>query len=253
MATDPTRSCVRRAQLARSNLQNSNARIMDLMPKDSEFDVRVEGIYPRSKDGGVFAKFSFVVPDSDPAAEKRALEKIEAETKAAYEKQKPTGWTRLTNLTGGGGVFLVKGVPWAEDMVSLLTCSGGVARTDPGLRHRRRTARASRTGRSGSSSTDPSWAKRKPTPSSDPTAKSTTSYPRPQPTRAPLATSPSSSLQPAPPRQHATLSTPPSSQPLTLAEHRHHRPRFASCTPSPRIINTSRTSSPDTLASQSQP
>lgn len=88
------------------------------MPKDSELDVRVEGIYPRAKDGGVFAKFSFVVPEGDPQAEKRALDKIEDEAQAAYDKQTPTGWTRLARLTGGGGVFLVKGVPWAEDMVS---------------------------------------------------------------------------------------------------------------------------------------
>jgi hypothetical protein len=233
--------------------QNVNARIKDLIPKDPEFDVRVEGIFPRSKDGGVFAKFSFIVPDSDPAAEKRALEKIEAETKAAYDKQKPTGWTRLTNLTGGGGVFLVKGVPWAEDMVSVPARSGGVARADPTYRHRRRTAPVSRTGRSESSSTGLNWARRRLMPSSARTAKSTTLSPSPPPTRALLATSPSSSPQPAQPQQPATLFTPPSSRPLTQAEHPHPRPHSVSCTPSPKITNTSRTSSPATPASQSRP
>lgn len=54
--------------------------IRDLVVKDSIYQVRVESVYPREKDGGAFVKFSYSLPKV-PYAEELATEEAEANDK----------------------------------------------------------------------------------------------------------------------------------------------------------------------------
>lgn len=68
---------------------------------------------------GVFTKFSFVLPSvvADASkAEAKLLDKIEQDARAKVETGMANGWSSMTRITGAGSVFVVKGVPWAEDM-----------------------------------------------------------------------------------------------------------------------------------------
>lgn len=76
--------------------------IRDLVVKDSIYQVRVESVYPREKDGGAFVKFSYSLPKI-PYAEELATEeaeandkKQEAEVLKILEKQAVRYWRRAT-------------------------------------------------------------------------------------------------------------------------------------------------------------
>ncbi|KAG5645040.1 hypothetical protein DXG03_007219 [Asterophora parasitica] len=72
------------------------------------YDFQVLSLEPHQKDGGVFVRFSYSA--SDPVA---ALKTIESQLTEEAEKHGGLpSWIGLTR----GGVWLVKGTPWREDM-----------------------------------------------------------------------------------------------------------------------------------------
>ncbi|BGO96195.1 hypothetical protein NBRC10512_003414 [Rhodotorula toruloides] len=124
-----------------SKLQQEDllAKVRELVPKDPEFDVSIEGVDPRAKDGGAFVRFSFTVPerirkeieaemeaseDGEPVDEavkktraKEAEEKVAAliENEARDALQK-SGFRPWFSLGRPCRAFLVRGRPWMEDM-----------------------------------------------------------------------------------------------------------------------------------------
>ncbi|KAK4056076.1 mitochondrial escape protein 2 [Microbotryomycetes sp. JL221] len=111
--------------------------LKQLVPKDSMFDLTVDGVYPRAKDGGAFVEFSFKAPTLpytesstvDHAAndesdnlkhnqlkhEQQALLTIEKETSTMLETVNFKPWYIFN--WGKSSAKLVQGKPWNEDMM----------------------------------------------------------------------------------------------------------------------------------------
>lgn len=216
-----------------SKLQQEDllAKVRELVPKDPEFDVSIEGVDPRAKDGGAFVRFSFTVPerirkeieaemeaseDGEPVDEavkktraKEAEEKVAAliENEARDALQK-SGFRPWFSLGRPCRAFLVRGRPWMEDMNRFpsreirVEYEGNEVSHDPFAHTRLALMRLSRR-----------FRKKSCTRSSVPTARFTTSSPRPSP---PASSTPRS----APPLPLATVSTPPPSRPPSLLRPR---------------------------------
>ncbi|KAK4049700.1 mitochondrial escape protein 2 [Microbotryomycetes sp. JL201] len=104
--------------------------LRELVPRDSMYDVKVENVFPRAKDGGAFVEFSFVPPkqpysEQEQAAteeqkqaaiaqEHDALQVIEKETSTLLETLNFKPWYIFN--WGKSTARLVKGRPWMEDM-----------------------------------------------------------------------------------------------------------------------------------------
>ncbi|GAA5890442.1 hypothetical protein JCM6882_002922 [Rhodosporidiobolus microsporus] len=121
--------------LSRLQQQDLLARIRDLVPKDAEYDVRVECVEPRAKDGGAFVQVSFNVPEKvkqalenaaeegelDEAGQQKKAKEIEAKIAKIIEKEAidalfRSGFRPWFALHRPSKTFLVKGRPWMEDM-----------------------------------------------------------------------------------------------------------------------------------------
>ncbi|GAA5872893.1 hypothetical protein JCM1840_005881 [Sporobolomyces johnsonii] len=92
-------------------------RIKELVPHDGEWDVRVEEVQPRAKDGGAFVRFSFEpkkTGEGTEEAEEEIAKTIEKEAIAALAARNFKPWFNL--LGRPPQAFLVKGRPWMEDM-----------------------------------------------------------------------------------------------------------------------------------------
>ncbi|GAA5941719.1 hypothetical protein JCM10213_008106 [Rhodosporidiobolus nylandii] len=118
-----------------SRLQQEDllAHIRKLVPKD--YDVRVESVEPRAKDGGAFVRFSFKVPEKiwqevegeaaegevDDAVKQQRLREVEDKIAKIIEKEAndaliKSGWKPWFALGRPSRAFLVRGRPWMEDM-----------------------------------------------------------------------------------------------------------------------------------------
>ncbi|EGU11742.2 Dynactin [Rhodotorula toruloides ATCC 204091] len=124
-----------------SKLQQEDllAKVRELVPKDQEFDVNIEGVDPRAKDGGAFVRFSFTVPERirkeietemevsedgepvDEAVKKTRAKEAEEKVAALIEKEardalQKSGFRPWFSLGRPCRAFLVRGRPWMEDM-----------------------------------------------------------------------------------------------------------------------------------------
>ncbi|KAM0787058.1 hypothetical protein ACM66B_006321 [Microbotryomycetes sp. NB124-2] len=111
------------------------AQLRELVPRDSMYDVTVDNVYPRAKDGGAFVEFSFVPPrqpfsddasggavttlddsqkQAQAAQERDALHTIEKETSTLLDTVNFKPWYIFN--WGKSTARLVKGRPWMEDM-----------------------------------------------------------------------------------------------------------------------------------------
>ncbi|GAA5828532.1 hypothetical protein JCM11251_000838 [Rhodosporidiobolus azoricus] len=121
--------------LSRLQQEDLLERIRELVPKDAEYDVRVESVAPRAKDGGAFVRFSFNVPDSvrhelegaaaegevSEEAQKKREKDLEEKIARLIEKKAASsltesGFRPWFALHRPSKTFLVKGRPWMEDM-----------------------------------------------------------------------------------------------------------------------------------------
>ncbi|GJN94730.1 hypothetical protein Rhopal_007821-T1 [Rhodotorula paludigena] len=112
--------------LSRLQQDDLQERIRATIPTDCEYDVRVESIEPRAKDGGAFVRFSFKLPPIEGAAvdeavvqgkEKELEERVTAELeRLTGERLKSNGFKPWFALGRPSRVFLVKGRPYMEDM-----------------------------------------------------------------------------------------------------------------------------------------
>ncbi|BGP28115.1 mitochondrial escape protein 2 [Rhodotorula toruloides] len=124
-----------------SKLQQEDllAKVRELVPKDQDFDVNIEGVDPRAKDGGAFVRFSFTVPERirkeieaemeaseegesvDEAVKKTRAKEAEEKVAAVIEKEardalQKSGFRPWFSLGRPCRAFLVRGRPWMEDM-----------------------------------------------------------------------------------------------------------------------------------------
>ncbi|GAA5851864.1 hypothetical protein JCM8547_000081 [Rhodosporidiobolus lusitaniae] len=109
--------------------------VRDLVPKDAAYQVKVESVEPRAKDGGAFVRFSFKVPEKvwesvdgvgaegevDEALRQKRLREVEAKIAKLIEKEaaealNKSGWKPWFALGRPSRAFLVKGRPWMEDL-----------------------------------------------------------------------------------------------------------------------------------------
>jgi hypothetical protein len=140
-----------------SRLQQADLldQIRELVPKDAAYDVKVESVEPRAKDGGAFVRFSFKVPEkvwaavdgvsaegeTDEALKQSRLREVEAKIAKIIEDEavrfssfcssfvsiltsvylqgaalEKSGWKPWFALGRPSKAFLVRGRPWMEDM-----------------------------------------------------------------------------------------------------------------------------------------
>ncbi|GAA6010157.1 hypothetical protein JCM10207_005643 [Rhodosporidiobolus poonsookiae] len=121
--------------LSRLQQEELLAKIRDLVPIDCRFDVRVECVEPRAKDGGAFVQLSFKVPESaweevhgdaaagelDEKVKQQKVREVEAKVAKVIEKEAEEAlvnskWKPWFALNRPSRAFLVKGRPWMEDM-----------------------------------------------------------------------------------------------------------------------------------------
>ncbi|GAA5822542.1 hypothetical protein JCM3770_003570 [Rhodotorula araucariae] len=108
-------------------------RLRATIPTHTPFDVKVDSVQPRAKDGGAYVRVSFALPDSARAEpvhdrddgavpepnerEREAIEEITARIeKLTSESLAKNGFKPWFSLGRHSRAFLVKGTPWMEDM-----------------------------------------------------------------------------------------------------------------------------------------
>jgi hypothetical protein len=67
--------------IAKFEEQNLLDKIREIIPKDSLYDVRVDSVVGRDKDGGAFVKISFKLPET-PYADEHDQESVEKRREA---------------------------------------------------------------------------------------------------------------------------------------------------------------------------
>ncbi|KDE03772.1 hypothetical protein MVLG_05774 [Microbotryum lychnidis-dioicae p1A1 Lamole] len=109
--------------------------VRSIVPEDPLYDLKVEQVTPRAKDGGAFVRFSWSVPtrpflEHDPVALDKAareadktvvdaLYEIESEAKTVLKSRELKPWWEFSSRWFSWAqpqAFLVKGKPWMEDM-----------------------------------------------------------------------------------------------------------------------------------------
>ncbi|BGP44021.1 mitochondrial escape protein 2 [Rhodotorula kratochvilovae] len=119
--------------VSRMRQEETHERLRATIPAETEFDVKVESVEPRAKDGGAFVRVSFKLPDEvqreavvegeeGPVVEQKEREREVTERITAHvekltsESLSKNGFKPWFALGRPSRAFLVKGTPWMEDM-----------------------------------------------------------------------------------------------------------------------------------------